>query len=82
MNYEPIYLVAGMAVSKEFYDIAEATFPENPDAPFEAITDLAAREMQQLLHLRWLASVTGAMRWPESQEAAIYRKAYSRINYV
>jgi hypothetical protein len=82
MNSEPIYLVAGMEVSKAFYDIAEATFPDNVDAPFALITESATKEMMRLLHLRWLASVTGAMRWPESQEAAIYRTKSSKMNYV
>ena len=82
MNSEPIYLISGISVSKNFYDLAEVTFPDNIDTPFKALTSYASREMVRVLELRWLAAVSGAMRWPESQEAMIHRKAYSKIDYA
>jgi hypothetical protein len=58
-----------LSMPKGFHDNVEATFPDSD--PFRSIAQRAAAEVYQLVQMRWYTAVTGAMRWEQSQEAAI-----------
>jgi hypothetical protein len=68
--------VLELHLSQENFDLADSTYPGGYVVTAEkVVTDAytaAERTFQWIISARWNASVSGAMRWHESQEYPLY----------
>lgn len=63
--------IGPVVTTKKSYDRVEALYPEDTYTPFKDTINRMMLEMATFIDLREAAAMSGAMRWPWSQEAAI-----------
>ena len=72
-------VVCGLMFNQESMDFMNIIYPDSApgllskDNVVQSCLDECLKDIYDLASLRYLASLSGAMRWPWSQEAAIIR---------